>query len=356
MQAWICVFNIANMEGPFGDTMIVAAFVVVGALVGWLCDRTLLANVRSSMEARGSRAGLALAVAFRGMLPIWGALVALRTVPGIVAHPLAYWLSGPVFIVLVFSVCVFIARALIGWMRIAFEELNGQGRSASILGIIVRALVFTVGGLVVLHDQGISITPIVTALGVGGLAVALALQGTLANLFAGLQLLASRQLRVGDFVKLGSGEEGFVSDITWRNTTIRALPNHLIVVPNVKLADSILLNYDQPDREVAVLVQVGVSYDSDLSRVEETTVRTAREVMRQLQPSIKDFDPFVRYHTFGASSIDMSVIMRAVQYTDRYELVHEFIKRLQLRYKQEGITIPFPMRTVRLERVQPTAQ
>ena len=92
--------------------------------------------------------------------------------------------------------------------------MAGGSRSASILGVVTRASIFLVGSLVVLHDLGISITPMLTALGVGGLAVALALQDTLTNLFAGIQLLASRQLNVGDFVKLESGEEGHLVDIT----------------------------------------------------------------------------------------------------------------------------------------------
>ncbi|QQR85924.1 MAG: mechanosensitive ion channel family protein [Flavobacteriales bacterium] len=343
------------MDDILRGSLIISGSAVLGAAAGWTFATTLLEQARSRAAARGSRTGLAFVQAFRGLLPLWGALIPLRVVPRYLAHPMEPLLTDAVFIALVLSVCLFVSRAMIGWLRAAFGELNGQGRSASILGIIVRAIVFTIGGLVILHDLGISITPIVTALGVGGLAVALALQGTLANLFAGLQLLASRQLRVGDFVKLGSGDEGFVTDITWRNTTIRALPNHLVVVPNVKLADSILLNYDQPDPEVAVLVQVGVSYDSDLEKVESATVGAAREVMRDLQPGIKDFDPFVRFHTFGPSSIDMSVIMRAVQYTDRYELMHAFIKKLQQRYRSEGITIPFPIRTVRLENITPEA-
>lgn len=350
-----CSHKSRIMDDILRGSLIVSGAAALGAATGWLLAGTLLEHARKRAVASGSRTGIAFVEAFRGLLPIWGALIPLRIVPKVLAHPMATLLADVVFIALVLSVCLFVSRAMIGWMRAVFEELNGQGRSASILGIIVRAVVFTIGALVILHDLGISITPIVTALGVGGLAVALALQGTLANLFAGLQLLASRQLRVGDFVKLGSGEEGFVADITWRNTTIKALPNHLIVVPNVKLADSILLNYDQPDPEVAVLVQVGVSYGSDLEKVESTTVATAREVMRDLQPGIKDFDPFVRFHTFGPSSIDMSVIMRAVQFTDRYELKHTFIKKLHWRYRAEGITIPFPMRTVRLEPISPEA-
>jgi small-conductance mechanosensitive channel len=246
-------------------------------------------------------------------------------------------------------ICLVLARLIIAWLMPITSGLGHGVRTASIVGIVVRVLVFSIGALLVLHDLGISITPMITALGVGGLAVALALQDTLSNLFAGIQLLASRQLAVGDFVKLDTGEEGYLVDITWRNTTVRALGNHLIVIPNAKLAAAIIQNHQRPDPEVAVLVQVGVSYDSDLEHVERVTVDTARKVVSRLQPDLKDFDPFIRYNSFADSSISFSVILRAKEFTERYLLVHEFIKALHRSYRHEGIVIPYPMRTVHMD-------
>lgn len=211
---------------------------------------------------------------------------------------------------------------------------------------MVRALVYVVGILVVLQTLGISITPIVTALGVGGLAVGLALQDTLANFFAGIRLLAAGKIRRGDYIQLDSGQEGFVEDITWAETTIRQLPNSLVIVPNAKIASAIATNYDLPDRQQAVLVQVGISYDSDLELAERVTVDVARSVMRETPGAAKDFEPFIRYHTFGDSAIQFTVILRAVHHTERFLLIHEFVKRLQARYRQEGIEIPFPIRTI----------
>jgi small-conductance mechanosensitive channel len=86
---------------------------------------------------------------------------------------------------------------------------------------------------------------------VGGLAVALALQDTLSNLFAGLHIIASKKLLPGDYFLLDSGEEGYVQDVNWRNTFIRTLRNNMIVVPNARLASAILTNYYQPSSEMA---------------------------------------------------------------------------------------------------------
>ncbi len=214
---------------------------------------------------------------------------------------------------------------------------------------LTRLLVFLIGTLIILQSLNISITPILTALGVGGLAVALALQDTLSNLFSGLQVIASKQVRRGDYVKLESGEEGYVTDITWRNTAIRALPNNMVIVPNSKLASTLVTNYYQPEKEMSVLVQVGVSYQSDLKKVEQVTIDVVKEVLREVKGGVPEFEPFIRYHTFADSSINFTVILRAREFTDQFLVEHEFIKRLHARYQHEGIEIPFPIRTIHLK-------
>ena len=183
----------------------------------------------------------------------------------------------------------------------------------------------------VLNSLGISITPIITALGVGGLAVALALQDTLANLFAGIHILATRKIRPGDYVKLASGEEGYVVDVTWRQTTIRQLPYNIITVPNSQIASTSTTNYNLPHKELSVYVQVGVAYDSDLEHVERVTLEVAKEVMNEVEGGVTGFEPLVRYHTFGDSSINFTLIMRGKVFVNQYLLKHEFIKRLHKR-------------------------
>ncbi|MBI4473912.1 MAG: mechanosensitive ion channel family protein, partial [Acidobacteria bacterium] len=219
----------------------------------------------------------------------------------------------------------------------------------TIFSNLTRLLVWLIGMLITLQTLGISITPILTALGVGGLAVALALQDTLSNLFSGLQVIGSGQVRPGDFIKLDTGEQGYVVDVTWRNTTIRELSNNMIIVPNSKLASSQVCNFDQPGKELAVLVPVGVSYDSDLEKVERITVEVAREVMRTVPGGVRDFEPFIRYHTLADFSINFTVIMRGREFVDQYLIKHEFLKRLHERYRSEEIEIPFPVRTVHVK-------
>lgn len=219
---------------------------------------------------------------------------------------------------------------------------------------MTRIIIFGIGILMILNSLGISITPILATLGVGGLAVALALQDTLSNLFAGFHIIITRQIKVGDYIKLNSGEEGYVIDINWRTTKIRMLSNNAVLIPNAKLAQAIVINYYLPEKEMAVLIDVGVHYDSDLGRVEKVTCEVGREVMQEISGGVPEFEPFIRYHTFDDFSINFTVILRAKEFVDQYVVKHEFIKRLHKRYAKERIVIPYPIRAInyRQEKVE----
>jgi small-conductance mechanosensitive channel len=217
---------------------------------------------------------------------------------------------------------------------------------------VAWALTAVLGVLIVLNGVGLSITPLLTALGVGGLAVALALQEPLANFFAGLFITLAGQIRVGDYVKLDSGQEGYVADFSWRSTRLRMLANNLVVVPNAKLAQAVVVNHHLPSSDLAVLVEVGVDYASDLRQVEQVVMDVGREVMAQVPGGVPDFEPFIRYHTFADSSVNFSVILRAKEFVDQYLVKHEFVKRLHTRFNDEDIVIPFPILTIARRREQ----
>ena len=240
------------------------------------------------------------------------------------------------------------SKIIVNILHFCLQKKTKVPPKISIFEIIIKIVIFFIGFILILNTLNINITPFITSLGIAGLAVGLALQDTLSNFFAGLYILISKKIKPGDYISLDSGIEGYVEDITWRNTTIRQLPNNIVIVPNSKLASSIITNYYLPEKELAVLVQVGVSYNSDLEKVERVTIEVAKEVMKEVPGGVPNFEPFIRYHTFGDFSINFTVILRAQSYVDRYIVTHEFIKRLHKRYKEEGIEIPFPIRTVYL--------
>ncbi len=255
------------------------------------------------------------------------------------------------FLYILAAICViiFVARFTKSILAKAVGPLGTTIPSVSIFNNLIGVVVYGVGALVVLQSLGVSITPVLTALGVGGLAVALALQDTLANFFAGMNIILSKQIHVGDFVRIEGGPQGFVTDITWRNTTIRELPNNMIIFPNSKLAAASFTNFTLNDPELAVLVDMGVAYDSDLEKVERITIDTARDVLKKTNGAVESFEPFIRYNNFGESSINFTVIMRAKQVTDQHLIKHAFVKAIIAKFRMENITIPFPMRTIILQ-------
>jgi small-conductance mechanosensitive channel len=325
-----------------------AATLGVAWLLGHGVGAFLLTRLGAWLPDRHRQLWDGAAKLVRRRLPLWTFLIGVWIAAG-------YWpLTGETRVVLQQALFV------LGALSITFTLASVSGLLVDAYGTLIAsalpvssltrniawALVVTLGGLVILNGIGVSITPMLTALGVGGLAVALALQEPLANFFAGLFMTLAGQIRVGDYVKLDSGEEGYVVDFSWRSTRLRMLANNLVIVPNAKLSQSIIVNHYLPTTDMAVLVEVGVDYASDLAHVERVVVEVGRDVMSDVNGGVPEFEPFVRYHTFGDSSINFTVILRAKTFVDQYLVKHEFVKRLHARFNREGIVIPFPIRTI----------
>jgi len=211
---------------------------------------------------------------------------------------------------------------------------------------VTLVIVIVVGALYFLRSVGVDISPLVAGGAVTGLVIGLALQDTLSNLFAGFFLNVDRPIKVGDWVQLETGEEGIVTEIGWRHTKIRSLLNYYIIIPNNKLSQSVIVNRTLPEPELLVIVPCGVSYDSDLDFVEEVTKEVAQQVQRQVEGADPNWQPIVRWQSFGDSSISFAVVLKVLHPTAQYVLRSEFIKALHRRYKEENIEIPFPIRTV----------
>lgn len=263
-----------------------------------------------------------------------------------IIEPLTRLFSYILFTVIILSITRVAARTINGFISLHIESSQQKLPKTTLLNTILNVVIYAMGVLVVLQYYGISIAPILTAMGVGGMAVALALQETLANIFSGLHLILSKQLRLDDYIKLSTGEEGRVTDITWRFTTIvPAGGGNMIVIPNQKIASSNITNYSMPRKDIVISIPVGVAYDSDLDKVERVTLDVAKEVMAQIDKDVK-MEPAVRFHTFDESSIDFNVVLHSSYFEHQFLLKHEFIKALTRRYREEGIEIPYPTRTV----------
>jgi len=211
----------------------------------------------------------------------------------------------------------------------------------------VRGSVLLIGALVLLDALGVQITPLLTALGVGGLAVALALQDTLSNLFAGVHLLADKPIRVGDYVKIAETIEGYVLDVGWRSTRVRMLQNNVVIVPNKRVAESIIINYDMPERRMALLLPVSVAYTSDPDHVASVLMDEVRTAVGQVEGLLGDPPPMARLIPgFGAYSLDFTLSCQVASFVDQYAVQDALRRRILRRLRAESIDIPFPMRTI----------
>lgn len=266
-------------------------------------------------------------------------------------------INQTLLVLAIISITLFVSNLAVRLIKVYSIKGDTILPVSSLTQNIARIVIFSLGILIILESLHKEITPILATLGIGGLAVALALQDTLSNFFAGFYIAAAKQIRIGDYVKLDSGEEGTVIDIHWRTTKIRMLSNNIILVPNEKLSKAIVTNYYMPDKEMAVLVNLGVHYKDDLSKVERVTIEVAREVMKEVPGGMPAFEPFIRYNKFADFSINFTVIMRAKEFVDQYLITHEFLKRIHERYSKEGIVIPYPIAAVNYEQEKtPTIQ
>lgn len=251
------------------------------------------------------------------------------------------------YVLITLSVTLVVANISSTFFQNALRKTDSAVPVTGLSRTVIKALIFAIGFLIILNGLGVSITPILTALGVGGLAVALALQDTLSNLFAGVHILVENTVRVGDYIKLSSGEEGYVTDIGWRTTRIRHLANNIIIIPNNKLLQSNVTNFYLPEKKMALLITIGVSYGADLDLIEKILVEETLEAAGSVEGLMKDPPPFVRLIPgFADSSINLTLLCQVNEYADQYLAQHEIRKRVYKRFRKEGIEFPFPTRTV----------
>ncbi|MFK7800915.1 MAG: mechanosensitive ion channel family protein [Anaerolineae bacterium] len=210
----------------------------------------------------------------------------------------------------------------------------------------VLTIAIYIGGLLVLLDSfEIPITPMLTSLGLSGLAVALALQPTLESFFAGLQVLTDQVVAVGDYVEL-EGLEGYVVEIGWRSTRIQTTQRNMVIVPNSTLVSAIITNYDAPVREISVIIHAGVSYESDLEKVEKVSLEVMRAVIEESHDAVKNRQPQFGFESFGDSNINFWVWHYAKSKAASKRLTSLIIKRLHARFVEDGIEMNYPVRKI----------
>lgn len=324
--------------------------VVVAIAVGYGLRR-LFSRYRK--KARTPFGDVFLAVLEKLPIPLL-ILAALYTVMEVIKVPRRYQHAGSEFIfsLVVIVIFYFLTTGVIALMRRMAMRQPSFERIAQPAAFVIRLLFVVLAVIIILENLGIHLTAVWTTLGIGSVAVALGLQETLSNAFAGLYIMADQPVSPGDYVKLDSGFEGYVVQTGWRATSLRTLANNLVFVPNASLAKAIITNYSRPEDRMSLGIQVSVAYGTDPNLVERVLLDIAGAAARDGIEGLLAYPaPSVRFNPgFGASSLDFSLGVQVRRFVDQYLVQSELRKRIVERFAREGIEMPFPTRTILLDR------
>ncbi|MBV8359995.1 MAG: mechanosensitive ion channel [Deltaproteobacteria bacterium] len=226
------------------------------------------------------------------------------------------------------------------WLRHAATRYSLFTEGYGLVTGAVRGIIIALGLLMFLESVGISIGPLLASLGIGSLAIALASQETLKNMFSGVFLIADKPLEVGDYVKLESGQEGQLFELGWRSSKFRMLTSEVVVVPNSQLIDSIVTNYRAPDGRVAISIDFAVLNSNDPARVERVVLEVAHETMASVASERSSYEPEVLFRGINGNLINLTVLIHARSSDSIAAVRSEFVKRALARFASEDIKLP----------------
>lgn len=241
--------------------------------------------------------------------------------------------------VLILVVGVFVSRWVSRWVLKALRRIELEPPVRSLLARIGWTLSFALFLIMALQNLGIELLPLIAGIGVAGAGVALATQGVLANIVAGLSIIFAKPFRVGEWISI-AGEEGMVNTITLFSTTLLHTDRSRVIIPNRKIVGEILHNYG---RIRQLDLTVGVAYDTDINRA----VAVIGEILQANPRVLKDPPAVVQPAQLGDSTVDI-VIRPWVQVADYVPAPGEIMAAVLNSFRAHGISMPFPQREVRL--------
>ena len=322
---------------------IVLAF--VSKLVMSLILRLLAHRTKTTLDDMIIKA---LTVPLFATLIVAGLWVALARLPELSNHvDTIQEIAVILFIAIAAMALVRVMNAFLAWYIVDIAprtETSIDDRLIPLLRRVGTIIIYIITLLIIFDQLGLNISPLIAGLGIGGIAVAMALQPTLSNFLAGTYVMSDAVIHIGDYIALDSGQEGHVEEIGWRSTKLRHWQGNLIILPNSKLAEAIVTDYEKPDKSLLFTVDCGVSYDSDLEKVERVTLEVAEEILQKYPEGDKNFEPIVRFKEFGDSNINFAVVFKCIDRVGQFVIKNQFIKALHQRFNQEGIDIQYPVR------------
>jgi small-conductance mechanosensitive channel len=341
------------MHIDVGKLIVPAALFAAIVLAGLVIRRFLFAFFRKWAASSDSELDQLLTGTLRGPIVIWSVIVGLHVTSLTADIPPHYqrYIHPFIEVLWVWSITAALSRLAGNAVRFYGGKVRGTNAVTSLTQKLAQLFVVALGLiwlLKVVFDT--SLTPLLTAFGVGGLAVALALQDTLSNLFAGFYVSISGLVRIGDYIKLSSGEEGYVADIAWRCTTMKTTANNLVVIPNNKLGQSTFTNYHLPEARMGMSMTFSVGYDSDVDRVERILLEETQAAAATVEGLVAEPAATIRFNPGpGDWALIYQVNFSVSQFADQYKVQSELRKQLYKRLLAEKISMPFPTRTVQIE-------
>lgn len=252
-------------------------------------------------------------------------------------------LPNIILAVLVFSLAYYISRKVSTWSTKILSSKIKQSSIRNLIANLVSIIIVVIGIFLALGILNLdkALNSLIAGAGVAGLAVGLALQGTLANTFAGISLALKNVINIGDFIET-NGYSGTVEDINLRHTQLKTADNNIVIIPNSIVSDNPFKNYGLT-RDVRINIECGVGYESDLDKVEEIS----KEVIAK-SFSYRSNEIEFHYLSFGDSAINfqMRFWVLATENITLLKAKSEAIKLLKARYDKEGINIPYPITTL----------
>jgi len=239
--------------------------------------------------------------------------------------------------IFVFSLALVISNLTIGFLKIYVRSKNIILPPSEFVFDIIKLIFYILGFITILNIWNIPIIHFITTFGIGALAISLALQGTLSNFFAGLNIIISKNLEIGDCVKLENGEEGIITDITWLNTIIKKPDGTYIIIPNLRLFNSVLINYKNLKDLKIISVPIKISYFNNIKKIERITLEVLGEIYMNSDKIDKKFKPFLRFIEFSDDYIRFNVYFKVLNYQNKEALIDEFLRKLKERYDEENV-------------------
>ena len=239
----------------FNAYLIPLSAIAIGIVLGWIFKRFIHHRLKKFTESTQWKGDDVIFEAIESHIVLWFFLVSLNIASSDIAFINASYheyISKIIVSILILSITLVASKVGVGLLNFWAEKQGTNLPSTTIFVNLARIVIVSIGVLVILQSLGISITPLLTALGVGGLAVSLALKDTLSDFFAGLHILLSQKVKPGDFVELDTGYMGYIQNITWRHTTLMERTNNVVTVANAKISAARVKNYDKGDPSFSI--------------------------------------------------------------------------------------------------------